>query len=304
MQNEILLENMMTEARNENSHNIDTANTREILEIMNSEDKTVPLAVEKELDHIESAVNMIVKSLKKGARLIYIGAGTSGRLGVLDASECPPTFGTDPDQILGIIAGGDYALRNAVENAEDDLTQGVSDLEAVSLCKDDVLVGIAASGRTPYVLGALDYAKKLGCDTIGIGCNPFSELSKRVDVSIAPLVGAEIVTGSTRLKAGTAQKLVLNMLTTTAMIKLGKVFGNLMVDVQATNGKLIERQKKIIMEATGVSQVEAAEYYALSDGKVKAAIVMILGNCGKRAAEQALLRAEGNVRQALSLLTA
>jgi N-acetylmuramic acid 6-phosphate etherase len=304
MNNEILLENMMTESRNKNSHNIDTANTREILRIMNSEDKTVPLAVEKELDHIERAVDIIVKSLKKRARLIYIGAGTSGRLGVLDASECPPTFGTDPEQILGIIAGGDYALRNAVENAEDDLKQGVSDLKAVGLCKNDVVVGIAASGRTPYVLGAIEYAKELGCETIGIGCNPFSELSKRVDVSIAPLVGAEIVTGSTRLKAGTAQKLVLNMLTTTAMIKLGKVFGNLMVDVQATNGKLIERQKKIIMEATGVSQVEAAEYYALSDGKVKAAIVMILGNCGKKAAEQALLKAEGNVRKALSLLTA
>jgi N-acetylmuramic acid 6-phosphate etherase len=257
------------------------------------------LAVSKQLDQIEKLVQKVIASFQQGGRLIYIGAGTSGRLGILDAVECPPTFGTDPDMVQGIIAGGLKALTNAVEGAEDDEELAVRDLQKVSLASKDVVVGIAASGRTPYVISALRYAKQIGATTGSIACNKGAEISKYADVSIEVETGPEVLTGSTRLKAGTAQKMVLNMISTASMIGIGKVYKNLMVDVQATNGKLKERAKRIIMEATGVGANEAARYYGAAHGEVKAAIVMILLQCSYEEAKERLQKANGFVRKAL-----
>lgn len=263
---------LTTEQMNPASANIDKCSTMEMLKIINDEDKKVAHAVEKVLPKIAVAVDKITEKLSIGGRLFYIGAGTSGRLGVLDASECPPTFGTIPEKIQGIIAGGNTALRNAVEGAEDDRQVAVIDITNKNFSKADVLVGIAASGRTPYVLSAIEYAKKIGSVTIGISCVENSELAKISDVDITPITGAEVVTGSTRMKAGTATKMVLNMLTTATMIKLGKVYGNLMVDVQATNEKLRDRACRIVMSATGCEKTEAIEVLEKCGGNAKHAI--------------------------------
>lgn len=296
------LKEMKTEQRNPLTENIDALDTLSILKLMNQEDYKILKAIESQLNQIAQAVDVIAPALKSGARLIYIGAGTSGRLGVLDASECPPTFGTDPSQIVGLIAGGDYALRNAIEDVEDNSLQGKADLVAVNLCKEDVVVGIAASGRTPYVLGAIQYAKETGCQTIGVMCNDIAPLKEAVHIPITVVVGPEVVTGSTRLKAGTAQKLVLNMLTTVSMIKNGKVFKNLMVDVQATNIKLIERKKMIVMDATGSDRDTAQKILEDTSGNVKLSIVILLSGASLADAQSALNASQGNVREALKAL--
>ena len=252
--NTIKLENLTTESRNSSSLNIDKVSTLDMVKIINNEDKKVALAVEKELVKIAEAIDGIVSGMQKGGRLIYIGAGTSGRLGILDASECPPTYGVSEELVQGIIAGGTEAIFRAKEGAEDSKELAIEDLKSKNITENDTIVGLAASGRTPYVIGGLEYANKIGALTVSITCNANSEVAKVSKVSIAPVVGAEVVTGSTRMKAGTAQKLVLNMLSTGTMIKLGKVYGNLMVDVRATNKKLVERAKKIVCEATGVDR--------------------------------------------------
>lgn len=255
-----MLNKLTTELRNPHSIDIDIKPIREILEIMNQEDSKVPTAIAKEIPQIERAVNFAIESFKQGGRLIYIGAGTSGRLGILDASECPPTFGVSHDLVQGLIAGGSKAITEAIEGAEDNNTLGGDDLKAISLTEKDTVIGIAASGRTPYVIGGLQYANEIGAKTVSISNNKDSEIGKIANVKIEVVTGPEIITGSTRLKAGTSQKLVLNMITTTAMIGIGKVYQNLMVDVQPTNKKLIERSKHIIMEATNADYVTAADY--------------------------------------------
>jgi len=269
-------EDLTTEKRNPHSANIDKVSTLEMAQIMNDEDKKVAYAVERVLPEISAAIDLIAETLSRGGRLFYIGAGTSGRLGVLDASECPPTFGTSPEMIQGLIAGGDVALKNAVEGAEDDEQLAIENLSAKNFSRQDILVGIATSGRTPYVLSGINFAKKIGVVTVGISCVQNSALAKIVDIAITPITGAEVVTGSTRLKAGTATKMVLNMLTTGAMIKLGKVFGNLMVDVQATNEKLRDRAKRIVMDATGCSESDAVDALKKNNLNAKDAINFIL----------------------------
>lgn len=267
--------NLTTEKSNYKSKDIDKKTTIELLKLMNEEDKLVAYAVEKEIPNITKAVDKIIDSFENEGRLIYIGAGTSGRLGVLDASECPPTFSTDKEQIIGIIAGGEKALREAIEGAEDNPLSGVEDLKKVKVTNKDTVVGIAASGSTPYVIGAIEYANSKGATTIGLSCNENSKVSKVANFPITPVVGPEILTGSTRLKAGTAQKMVLNMLTTGSMLGIGKVYKNLMVDLHPSNKKLVDRSKLIIMEATGISGVEAEKYLELSNNKPKVAIVMV-----------------------------
>lgn len=293
-----MLEKLATESRNPNTMNIDLMPIREILQVMNDEDQTVPVAVRKELDHIEKAVKFAIESFKKGGRLIYIGAGTSGRLGILDASECPPTFGVDPQMVKGLIAGGEKAFTTAVEGAEDDECSGEDDLKQINLTAKDTVVGIAASGRTPYVVGALHYARKIGAKTVSISNNKNSQIGKIADVAIEVETGPEVITGSTRLKAGTAQKLVLNMISTASMIGIGKVYENLMVDVQPSNQKLVNRSHRIIMEATGVDFETATKYFALAKGNVKAAIIMIFLNCSYAEAVAKLKEANGFVRKA------
>ncbi len=268
-------ENLTTEKRNAASANIDKVSTLEMLKIINDEDKKVALAVEKVLPQVATAVDIIAQKLSKGGRLFYIGAGTSGRLGILDASECPPTFGVDSDLVQGIIAGGNYALTNAIEGAEDNKNLAVENLQEKKFSAADILVGIAASGRTPYVLGGIEYAKKIGASTVGVSCVENSALAKIVDIEITPVTGAEVITGSTRMKAGTATKMVLNMLTTGAMIRLGKVYGNLMVDVRATNEKLRDRAKRIVIAATGCDEITAVETLKKFDGRAKLAIDFI-----------------------------
>ena len=255
------LEKLTTESRNQNTLNIDKVSTLEMVKMINDEDKKVAVAVEAELPRIAEAIDEIVIRLHKGGRLIYIGAGTSGRLGILDASECPPTYGVSEELVQGVIAGGKEAIFRAKEGAEDSKELAVTDLKNKNITENDVIVGLAASGRTPYVIGGLEYANEIGAMTISITCNADSEVSKAAKISIAPVVGAEVVTGSTRLKSGTAQKLVLNMLSTGTMIKLGKVYGNLMVDVRATNEKLVERAKRIVCEATGVTKRRSREVF-------------------------------------------
>lgn len=269
--------NLTTEKRNAASANIDKVSTLEMVKIINDEDKKVALAVEKVLPQIAKAVDIIAEKISNGGKLFYIGAGTSGRLGVLDASECPPTFGVENNLVQGIIAGGNYALTNAVEGAEDNKNLAVEDLQEKNFSAADVLVGIAASGRTPYVISAIEYAKKIGAITVGVSCVENSALAKIVDIEITPVTGAEVVTGSTRMKAGTATKMVLNMLTTGAMIRLGKVYGNLMVDVRATNEKLRDRAKRIVMAATGCDESTAIDALNKSEGHAKTAISVIVG---------------------------
>lgn len=296
------LNTIITERKNTRTENIDMLSTREILRIMNEEDKKVAYAVEEELDHIENAADMIYEALANGGRLIYIGCGTSGRLGILDAVECPPTFGTDPEFVQAIIAGGMNAFIKAVEGAEDDLNLGEQDLKKINFTESDILVGIAASGRTPYVIGAVRYAKRIGARTISLTCCPDSELSGMVDVSIAPQTGAEVITGSTRLKCGTAQKLILNMISTSVMIKLGKVYGNLMVDLKATNEKLKERAVSIVMSSTGSDEKTARTALSECGYSAKTAIVMIKCGCSMEEAKHMLMKASGNITAILERL--
>jgi len=278
---------------------IDSKSIKEVLRIINSEDKNVPFAVEKEIPYIKQAVEIIVQAFKNGGRLIYVGAGTSGRLGVLDASECPPTFGTDPEMIQGIIAGGYAALVRAQEGVEDKKEQGAIDLMNINFTAKDVACGIAASRRTPYVVGAIETARAIGAKTIYITCTPREEMNLDVDVAICPVVGPEVIMGSTRMKAGTAQKLVLNMLTTTAMIRLGKVYGNMMVDLQMNSRKLEERSKRTVMTVTGVNYETAEEVLIEAKGHVKTALVMILKRVDLEEAQRRLKLSDGFVRGAI-----
>jgi len=294
------LSKLTTEQRNPHSMDIDASSTEEILKIINDEDKTIPYAVEKELPYIAQAVDLIVKALKNGGRLLYFGAGTSGRLGVIDASECPPTFGTPYGMIEGYIAGGKEAMFRAQEGAEDYEENGAKDILLAQVNNKDVVCGIAASRRTPYVIGAVKKAKELGATTLYITCNPRKDFNiKEVDVAICPYVGPEVIMGSTRMKSGTAQKLVLNMLTTTSMIRMGKVYENMMIDLQMTNKKLFERSKKIVMTITGVSYDEAAKYLQQAGGHVKTALVMIKAGVNADDARERLIKADGFVRKAI-----
>ena len=293
-----MLQDLLTESRNAASISIDRLSTAEMLAVMNAADAEVPDAVAKVLPEIARAVDEIAARLENGGRLFYIGAGTSGRLGVLDASECPPTFNVPPSLVEGIIAGGDRALRTSVEKAEDDPEHGKADLRTHELKAGDALVGIAASGRTPYVLGAIEYARGLGAVTIGLSCSPGSKLSEIADISISPAPGPEIITGSTRLRAGTATKLVLNMISTGVMIRLGYVYGNLMVNVQPTNDKLVDRGRRIVSTLTGLSYAESAILLDKA-GAVRTAIVMQkLGVC-REEAERRLQAGKGRLRDAL-----
>lgn len=284
---------MVTEQRNPRSMGIDRRSTLEILQIMNEEDAAVTQAVKQALPAIAEAVEVITQRLRGGGRLFYVGAGTSGRLGVLDAAECVPTFSVPPELVQGVIAGGEEALVHSIEGAEDRPELGSSDLKARGLTAQDVVVGIAASGRTPYVVGALFYARHVGAATIGISCNAPAQVLDAADIRIPLIVGPEILTGSTRLKAGTAQKLVLNMLSTATMIKLGKVYNNLMVDVKVSNQKLADRARRIIREITGISTDEAAELLAQTDNEVKPAIVMALLGVSADEARARLAAAHG-----------
>jgi N-acetylmuramic acid 6-phosphate etherase len=294
-----MLAKLLTEQRNPRSMDLDERSTEGILRLINSEDKLVPLAVEREIPYIARAVELVVDSLKKGGRLLYFGAGTSGRLGVVDASECPPTFGTDPRQVVGIMAGGQAAMFRSQEGAEDNEAQARKDVDAQSVSGIDTVCGIAASRRTPYVVAAVARARELGARTIYVTTNPRSEFNLAVDVAICPEVGPEVLMGSTRMKSGTAQKLVLNMLTTAAMVKLGKVYENMMVDLQLTNNKLVERSKRIIMMATGVDYQTAAEVLQKAGGHVKTALVMVVAGVSADEARERIVRADGFVRRAM-----
>lgn len=298
----IILDKLTTESRNKDTLNIDKVSTLEMVKIINNEDKKVALAVENELPQIAEAIDGIVERINRGGRLIYIGAGTSGRLGILDASECPPTYGVSEELVQGIIAGGKEAIFRAKEGAEDSKELAIEDLKNKSLSENDIVVGLAASGRTPYVIGGLEYANIIGSLTISVTCNGDSEVSKVAKISIAPVVGAEVVTGSTRLKSGTAQKLVLNMLSTATMIKLGKVYGNLMVDVKATNEKLVERAKRIVCEATGVEKVQAEKFLTETNFDVKLAIFMILSGLNINEAKEKLSQSKGYIAKAMETI--
>ena len=293
------LSTLITEQRNPNSMHVDSLSALEIVQLMNDEDKQVPLAIEKCLPQIAQAVECIVAAFQQDGRLVYIGAGTSGRLGVLDASECPPTFGVSPEMVKGIIAGGERALRHPIEGAEDSKAQAVIDLQAIQFSSKDVLVGIAASGRTPYVLGALEYAKRLGSVTVSIASNPNSVMANIVDIAIDTVVGSEVLTGSSRLKSGTAQKLVLNMLTTASMILMGKCYQNLMVDVQASNEKLKARAIRIVMQATDCDKALAEETLKQAEQNAKLAIMMILSGLDRAQAEALLEKHHGKLQLAL-----
>ena len=293
------LNQLITEQRNPNSMQLDSLSAQELVTLINREDQQVALAVEKCLPQIVSAVEKIVAAFERGGRLVYVGAGTSGRLGVLDASECPPTYGVKPEMVVGLIAGGDHALRHPIEGAEDNVQQGQADLEEIDFSARDVLVGIAASGRTPYVLGALNYAKQLGATTVSIASNPNSKMAEVADIAIETVVGPEVLTGSSRMKSGTAQKLVLNMLTTASMVLIGKCYQNLMVDVQASNEKLKARALKIVMEATECDNETAANVLAKANGQVKLAILMQLSGLDALEAQSLLDKSNGKLRQAL-----
>lgn len=289
---------LVTEAQNPASEAIDSLPTLQLLRVMNEADSEITLAVQRELSHIAEAVDKIVDRLKAGGRLFYTGAGTSGRLGVLDASECPPTFNTPPELVQGIIAGGDRALRHSVERAEDDPRQGMRDLESRGFSGRDALVGIAASGRTPYVLGTLEYARSLGALTVGLSCTPESQVAAASEIAITPVPGPEIVTGSTRMRAGTATKLVLNMISTGVMIRLGYVYGNLMVNMQAVNEKLTDRARRIIAKITGATYSEAT-WLLQEAGSVRVAVLMHELNVPRTEAESLLAAAKGRLRMAL-----
>ncbi|MFV0341493.1 MAG: N-acetylmuramic acid 6-phosphate etherase [Anaerocolumna sp.] len=290
---------LTTETRNRNTINLDCMSPLEIATIMNKEDENTVYAVRQVLPQIATVIEWCANSLKQGGRIIYMGAGTSGRLGLLDAVECPPTFGVSPDMVVGLIAGGDSAFIKAVEGAEDSTTLGEEDLKAIHLTGKDIVIGIAASGRTPYVIYGLRYAKSIGCKTAVLSCNKDSEMSEESDLAIEPIPGPEVLSGSTRLKAGTVQKMVLNMISTGSMVGVGKVYQNLMVDVMQTNKKLISRAENIVMEATGCDRDHAAMVLKEADGSVKLAVTMILCDCSHEEATEKLNRSHGHVRIAL-----
>jgi N-acetylmuramic acid 6-phosphate etherase len=298
---DINLSILTTEQRNLRTKKIDQMTTSEILEVINDEDRTVAEVVRKVLPQIEGAIEAVYRSLANGGRLFYIGAGTSGRLGVIDAVECPPTFSTSPDMVQAIIAGGEQAIQFAVEGAEDEPKQGAKDLEGKGINHLDVVVGITASGRTPYVIGALTYAQKIGASTVALSCNYNADVSRHADHRIEVIVGPEILTGSTRMKAATAHKMVLNMITTTTMIKLGKIYENLMVDVHASNLKLIERSRNIVMSITNVTYQEAALVLDETNQEVKPAIVMIEAGVTFEVAKETINKADGFVRKAIEI---
>jgi len=294
------LKHLTTELPNPASEAIDEMSALQIVRLMNAEDAKVAEAVAREADFIARAIEVIAERLRGGGRLVYLGAGTSGRLGVLDAAECPPTFNTPPEMIVGLIAGGPGAMFRAVEGAEDSPEAAAKDLEALGLSNRDVLVGIATSGRTPYVLGGVEYARRIGAYAIGLSCNRDAALAACSDLTIIPVVGPEVISGSTRLKAGTATKMVLNMLTTGAMVLLGKTYGNLMVDLRATNSKLIDRARRIVATVTGLSELEAEAHLARCGGEVKTAIVAHLRCVAAEEAREMLRKAEGHLRGALA----
>jgi len=294
------IKSLTSEQRNSASANLDQLSTLELVKLFNSEDDKVTQAIKLELPLIAAAIDIIAHAFQQNGRLIYIGAGTSGRLGVLDASECPPTFGVGHQQVQGIIAGGEAAMFKAQEGAEDDINAAQIDLEQIQLTPQDVVVGIAASGRTPYVIGGLTFANKFGCDTIAISCNNDSPISSIAKIAITPVVGPEVLTGSSRMKAGTAQKLVLNMLSTGAMVRTGKVYQNLMVDVKTSNEKLITRSENIIMDVTGVARERAQALLVQANQHVKSAILMELNGVDYDTATQQLADNQGFLRQALT----
>ncbi|MEG0255487.1 MAG: N-acetylmuramic acid 6-phosphate etherase [Vagococcus sp.] len=293
------LTKLTTERRNNKTMNLDELSSLEILTIMNEEDAKVSLAIKDKLKDIDVVVNEIIKSFNQGGRLIYMGAGTSGRLGILDAAECVPTFGTDPEMVQGLIAGGDQAMTVAVEGAEDSKELAANDLKNLNLNEKDIVIGIAASGRTPYVIGGLEYAKSVNATTATIACNHNALISQYATYPIEVDAGPEVLTGSTRLKAGTSQKLILNMLSTVSMIGIGKVYNNLMVDVKATNEKLVERSKRIIMEATDCNYETAEKTFNLADENVKLAIVMILTGDSLEEASTRLEKGKGFIKNSI-----
>ncbi|SIO94333.1 N-acetylmuramic acid 6-phosphate etherase [Vibrio spartinae] len=293
------LSQLVSEGRNPETMDIDLLSTEAILERLNQQDKTVPFAVEKVIPQIATAVDAITTAFKNKGRLIYIGAGTSGRLGVLDASECPPTFGVSDQMVIGLIAGGKEAMFKAQEGSEDSPSAASHDLHNIALSQHDVVVGIAASGRTPYVIGGLEYANQIGATTVAVSCNPDSNIAAIAQIAISPLVGPEALTGSTRLKSGTAQKLILNMLTTASMIRLGKSYQNLMVDVQATNKKLKARAVRIVMQATDCEKNQAEQLLAQSQNNAKIAILMQLTDMSYQEALDRLSQSEGVLRKAI-----
>lgn len=294
------LTKLSTEARNERTWALDSMTSLEIATAMNEEDGRVIEAVRLVLPKIAEAIDWATDALESGARIIYMGAGTSGRLGVLDAVECPPTFGVDSSRVVGLIAGGEGAFVKAVEGAEDSMELGEGDLSALDVSKDDIVIGLAASGRTPYVIGGLRYARSVGCKTVAIACNADSAIGREADLAIEPVPGPEVLTGSTRLKAGTAQKLVLNMISTGSMVRIGKAYQNLMVDVQATNEKLVARSHNIVVEACGCTVEQAMEALDRAGGHVKTAIVSILLDCDVDTARARLEESRGHVRDAIS----
>lgn len=295
----INLETLSTEQQNKKTQDLDTMSVYDALVAMNEEDAQVAVAIHQELPQIEKVVKAVIEAFEKDGRLIYLGAGTSGRLGLLDAVECPPTFGTPPEMVVGLLAGGERAFIKSVEGAEDSLTMGVDDLKEIGLTSKDIVIGIAASGRTPYVVAALQYAKELGCTTAAVSCNKNSPIGAVADVAIEVIVGPEILTGSTRLKAGSAQKMVLNMISTLAMVGIGKVYKNLMVDVKQSNQKLEVRAENIIMNATDVDRVTAKKVLMEAEGSVKLAIAMILLGSEADEALEKLNAAKGHIRKAI-----
>lgn len=294
------LDALISEEQNPQTMDIDLLSPLEIVQKINEQDKLVASAIEKVLPQIATAIDHIVHAFKQGGRLIYIGAGTSGRLGVLDAVECPPTYGISDQMIQALIAGGDKAVFQAQEGAEDDPYQGQGDLTGIQLQAEDIVVGIAASGRTPYVIGALDYANSIGAMTVALTCNPHSPIAEQAKINITPVVGPEVLTGSTRMKSGTAQKMILNMLSTASMIRLGKSYHNLMVDVRASNEKLQARATRMVMQITGASQDQVKTALELSNNQVKQAIMMILTGLSASEAEQLLDLKNGFLRDALN----
>lgn len=294
------LTKLTTETRNERTMDLDCMTPLEIATIMNKEDEMVVAAIRQVLPQVATVIEWCTNSLKNGGRIIYMGAGTSGRLGLLDAVECPPTFGTSPDLVIGLIAGGSQAFIKAVEGAEDSNTLGVEDLKALNLKSADIVIGIAASGRTPYVIAALKYAKEIGCKTAVLVCNKNSEMAKHSDIAIEPVPGPEVLTGSTRLKSGTAQKMILNMISTGSMVGIGKAYQNLMVDVMQTNEKLVSRAENIIISATGCERETAKETLQIAEGSAKLAITMILLQCSKEEAQDRLNHSLGHIRYALN----
>ncbi|SDR81133.1 N-acetylmuramic acid 6-phosphate etherase [Friedmanniella luteola] len=289
-----------TETANPRTADLDAMGTLEVLQVINAEDQTVAGAVQRVLPAVARAVDLVVAARQRGGRLVYVGAGTSGRLGLLDAVECPPTFGTAPQEVVGVLAGGDGAFAVAVEGAEDDPDLAVADLEALGIGPADVVVGLAASGRTPYVVAALHHAGQVGAATVSVACNPGSPISALADVAIEVDTGPEVITGSTRLKAGTAQKMVCNMLSTAAMVRTGKVYRNLMVDVRPTNAKLVDRARRIVATAATVDEERADAALRAADGHAKTAVVMLLAGCGADEARARLARHGGRVREAVT----